>query len=431
MLRFAFCLLILLAAGPVRAGLYYSAERQAELPSQWRGFLLDHRALRMIGIAPSKVAPTLLRRQYQEAAEKLVGTAKRRPLNADEAADLGAIYIRLGEVPKAIETLRAAQRRFPENFHLSANLGTAWQLQGDWGEAIGALRDAVRLAPAKIKFFEEYHLKLVQARQKEKEAGKYDDLFGVKFVGLSDMPEAGKIIDEEKKKLPEGDVAIVQQLALWLPADGRLLWQLGELANAHGDVRAAANLLDGCVVEFALASPDLRKRRQLYREAADAITKLADSEHEKYRGDLKMRSPRPLLKKLDSAMLPAIRVKGINALPWIVLDETTIGKGFKPLFSQYLSDLDEKSVALTGYMYPVAIEEMADLHTFMLVEYPIGCWFCETPDPTAMIFVSLTDGETTALKKGLVKVQGILRLNRTDPEQFLQAVRNASVSDPD
>ena len=49
--------------------------------------------------------------------------------------------------------------------------------------------------------------------------------------------------------------AVVQQLALWLPADGRLLWQLGEIANATGDVRTAANILDGCVTEFAMKSP--------------------------------------------------------------------------------------------------------------------------------------------------------------------------------
>ena len=30
-----------------------------------------------------------------------------------------------------------------------------------------------------------------------------------------------------------------------------MLWQLGELANAHGDVATAAAILEGCVTEFA------------------------------------------------------------------------------------------------------------------------------------------------------------------------------------
>ena len=33
---------------PARAGLYYSGEEIAPLPSQWRGFLLDQRILRSL-----------------------------------------------------------------------------------------------------------------------------------------------------------------------------------------------------------------------------------------------------------------------------------------------------------------------------------------------------------------------------------------------
>jgi Tfp pilus assembly protein PilF len=422
---------LFMSAFPAWAGLYYSAEQEAELPAQWRGFLLDQRALRMIGMAPANFPPTLLRQQYQEAAAKLAKVTQQRPLSADEAADLGALYVRLGEPAKAIEVLRAAQRQNPEHFRVAANLGTAWQMQGDLNEATRALRESVRLAPARTKIFEEYQLKLAQARAKEgKNPAAFDDLFGASYLGESGKLEAGRIAAADKKKLPEADAAIVQQLALWLPADGRLLWQLGEIANAHGDVRTAANLLDGCVTEFALASPDLRRRRQFYREAADQIAKLPDSEHNKYRGDLKMRSTRPLAAKLDASMLPAIRPNGVNALPWLVLGETSIGRGFRPNFNKYLSDLDGKRVAMTGYMYPVTME-MTDLNVFMFVEYPIGCWFCETPDPTGIVFVSLADGKTSPLKRGLVKVEGVLKLNRSDPEQYLHALNEASIGEPD
>src|SRR5258708_27182206 len=85
-----------------RAGLYYSGETIADLPSQWRGFLLDQRALRMIAAKPANgVSASPLRSEYEQAAAKLEKTAKDRKLTADELADLGALYVRLGEVSKA------------------------------------------------------------------------------------------------------------------------------------------------------------------------------------------------------------------------------------------------------------------------------------------------------------------------------------------
>src|SRR5215475_6600467 len=98
-------------ADPARAGLYYSGETIAELPSQWRGFLLDQRLLRNLAVKPTGSAkPSPGRTQYEGEAAKLEKLARERKLTADEAADLGAIYVRLGEVARAIEVLRPAQR---------------------------------------------------------------------------------------------------------------------------------------------------------------------------------------------------------------------------------------------------------------------------------------------------------------------------------
>ena len=424
-------IVLILIASPIRAGLHYSGEVQAELPSQWRGFLLDHRALRLIGVSAPNASPTLLREQYLEAAARLTKLAGQRVLKSDEAADLGALRIRLGEPVKAVEVLRNAQRLDAENFRIAANLGTAWQMQGDLEEAARALREAVRLAPPRWKTAEEFHLKLVQARAREsKNAGALDNLFGVKFIGESGKPESGKIAASQRKLLPVEAAAVAQQLALWLPADSRLLWQLGEIANAHGDVRTAAGILDGCVSEFAMGSVDLRQRRSIYREAANEIAKLPDDQHDKFRGDLKTKSPRPLLKKLDASMLPRIRADGTNSLPWLVLGETSVGRPFKPRFAKYLEDLDGKRVAMTGFMFPLGTDG-SDASTFMLVEFPVGCWFCETPDPSGIVYVSLANGTSTGIKKGLVKIEGVLRLNHNDPEQFLHSIRDARIGEPD
>src|SRR5437016_10837870 len=87
------------ATAQARAGLYYSGEPIAELPSQWRGFLIDQRALRNIAVKPgSATAASPLRARYEEAAAKLEKTRHQRKLAADEAADLGALYVRLGEI---------------------------------------------------------------------------------------------------------------------------------------------------------------------------------------------------------------------------------------------------------------------------------------------------------------------------------------------
>jgi hypothetical protein len=420
------CLLLALTA-PARAGLYYSGEQYAELPSRMRGFLVDHRALRGAGVErPGNLPASPLRDDYLAAADRLEKLAKTRPLTADEAADLGAVYVRLGKPDKAVGLLVPAARKSPEHFRLAANLGTAFQLAGDLDRAAEYLSEAIRLAPEKARPFEEYHLKLVRLRLKEGKAARdpaaVDDLFGVKY---DDGP--GKMDEAERKKLPDDAVAVVEQLALWLPADGRLLWQLGELANAHGDIRTAAAILDGCVTEFAMGAADLRKRRQLFRAAVEELAKKPELDQHKI--TLRGKSPRPLVKAFDESTLPPVSADRANPLPWPVLAATTTDAKGRPVFLKYLEQLDGKTVTLTGFMQPVR-DELA-VTGFLLLEYPVGCWFCETPEATGMVSVGLKAGKSVEFKKGLVKVTGTLSLNRTDPETYLFTVTDARVGEAD
>jgi hypothetical protein len=427
---------VVLVLGPTaRAGLHYSGEKFAELPSQWRGFLLDQRALRNAAVEPKGGSPSPLRTVYLEAAAALEKTGKQRPLAPDEAADLGALYVRLGTPGKAVELLRTAQRTHADHFAIAANLGTAWQLQGDLDQAVLALQQAVRLAPEKAKTAEELHLKLVRLRRAQaKDEQGIDDLWGARFVGESGKYEVGKLAADERKKLPDDAVAQLQRLALWLPADGRLLWQLAELANAHGDPKTAAAMMDGCVNEFGMHAADLRQHRQATRAVADALEKNpADTpkpEHEGHLGGLKPKSRRPLLGHFNLADLPPITANGVNVLPWPVLAETIVqAKEFKPTFAKYLKELDGKQVSLAGFMQPLG--EDTELGSFMMIEYPVGCWYCETPEITGIVAVDMPPGKTTEFRRGLVKIIGTLKLNGSDPESFLYTITKAKVTEAD
>ncbi len=424
--------LLLFFPSTALAGLHYSGEHYAELPSRFRGFLVDYRALRAAAIErPKDVPVSPLREDYLIAAERLEKLAKTRALTADESADLGAVYIRLGKADKALGVLLQAARKSPEHFRLASNLGTAFQVTGDLERAADYLEEAARLAPEMLRPFERYHLKLVRLRLKEGRGANnpttVDDLFGVKYIGDSGNAEAAKMADAERKKLPDDAVAITEQLLLWLPADGRLLWQLGELANAHGDVRTAAAILDGCVTEFAMSAPDLRKRRQLYRAASDEQAKKPD--HEQHKITFNGKSSRPLLRAFDESSLPAIKAEGVNSLPWMVLAATTLDAKSRPKFMKYLEQLDGKTVTLIGFMQPVRDE--LSVTGFLMLEYPVGCWFCETPEATGLVNVELKSGKSVDLRKGLVKVTGTLSLNRTDPETYLFNITNARVGEVD
>lgn len=424
------------AVRPIHAGLHYSGETWAELPSRWPGYLLDQRLLRQVAVRPTKETPAgATRIQYQAEVTRWTKLAALRELNADEAADLGALLVRLGEVPRALEVLRPAQRKHPLHFRLAANLGTAWQLNGDLVQAILALEQAVRLAPGRYQKAEELHLRLVRLRAKHirEKSGEQplDDLFGVRYVGPTGKYEPGKLALAQRKQLPNHALASVQMLGLWLPDDARILWQLAELAGAYGDVRTSAAILDGVVTEFGLRHPDLRERRTQARSAAELLARLALSpdKEKTHKEDHALlfvpRSARPLARSFAVDTLPAIDPRGINNLPWDLLTETTLDRRSRPTFPNYLRELDGKTIELRGYMQPLGNE--AEPAAFLFVEHPIGCWYCEKPEMTGIILVELPANRTTRWVREPILVRGLLQLNPTDPENFLFLVREAVV----
>lgn len=397
-------LLLLLLPSIALAGVHYSGDEQNPTPVAWRGYLLDLRGLRLAAnpTGGGLRTPTPLRDRYLNAALKLENQAKEKALTADETADLGALYVRLGTPEKAVGVLRPAVRKHPEHFRLAANLGTAWQLAGDADQAATLLEEAVRLAPKEWKAAEELHLKLVRGRAKEKKgADGLDALFDL-------------------KQLPSDALAQAQQLAAWLPTDPRVLWQLAEVTHAVGDVRTAANLFDGVVIEFGFKGEAARERRRVVRAAADELAKTED--HTKPFAGVKFASERLFPRRFDVKSLPKIDPKGVNPLPWAALDETTVGKKFAVSFLPYVADLDGKTVSVAGFIQPQKADEVSE---FLLTEFAVGCWFCDSPGP--MQVVQVDAAKPVPFVTGLVTVTGKLQLNKSDPERLLFTVTDATV----
>src|SRR5439155_19024033 len=119
----------------------------------------------------------------------------------------------------------------------------------------------------------------------------------------------------------------------------------------------------------------------------------------------------------------------VNALPWPLLAETALDRKHRPTFPKYLKELDGKRVTVQGFMQP--LRDDPDVAAFMFIEYPVGCWYCEMPELTGIVYVELPAGKSTAYTRGIVRVTGRLTLNPTDPEDFLYTLRQAKVAQVD
>ena len=166
------------------------------------------------------------------------------------------------------------------------------------------------------------------------------------------------------------------------------------------------------------------------RAAADELAKSSKpspkTAHEGHAGGLKPRSSRPLAGHDDDAPLPPIDAAGVNVLPWRVLGDTTVGRPFKVAFPKYLTELDGKQVTLSGFMQPLGDD--LDASSFLLIQYPVGCWYCEMPEINGIVLVELPPDKTFHLTRDPLTVEGKLSLNATDPENFLFTIGKAKVS---
>jgi hypothetical protein len=334
-------------------------------------------------------------------------------------------------VQPALNILRQAYQQHPRHFAILANLGTAWQLAGNLEQAALFLDQAVELAPAAWKRYEQYHLRLVQGRRQANAGNplQLDDLFGVRYEEPDGQYPPLRWAEAIRKRLPEDALAIVQQLLLWLPEDAALAWHLAELAVVYGEFNAASQVFDLLVTSWGVNAPVLRSHRQAIQQAL-ATGSPSGPNHAGGHKPVAFRSRRPLRSApSDPAQLPPVSETGVNLLSWEWLLDTQLDDQFRPTFPAPLRRLDGKLVMLTGFMQPLTDD--LEHQAFMLLEYPVACWYCEMPPPNGIVFVELPQGKSIAWQAGLIKVVGRLRLNDKDPEDFIFQIRQAQVSQPD
>ncbi|MSR32198.1 MAG: hypothetical protein EXR99_11900 [Gemmataceae bacterium] len=407
-------------ANVAEAGVHYSGESLASLPTQWRGFLLDQRQLRQIAI-PGKAgqSPSPFRKKYAEERHRLEKAKKVGDLTPVELADLGALNIRLGNTNAALAILQSANRQFPSQYLILSNLASAWHLSGDLVQAEIHTVAARELAPG--KWLDAESLYLTWLRELKKSGpGQTSKLFPARLFNDQAKLEPGKAGALALEKLPKNAVASAQLLGLWFPAEGKLLWQLAELANASGDAAVAASMLDGCVTEFGLRDAELLAQRRLLRDFLEGQGKINQAKHKKHlAGWFVPLSMRPLKSALMGE-LPPVDPKGVNTLPWEVLAQTQIGRQGLPDYPDYLKQLAGKQVTLTGFIQPVG--EDFETSAFLLLEHPVGCWYCEMPMLTGMVYIELENGNTLRMTRVGIRITGKLQLRGDDPEKFLFSI---------
>jgi hypothetical protein len=308
---FAATLLGLALALPVRAGIYTPNEpflfeldeKGFAKPIQFAGgFNLIRSELREIAIPPKNPGdpPNAHRQEVLDRVKRLEAKVAAK-LDESELAILTADLIRLNDDRAATNILQPRSVR--GGFMVYMHMARARAGQGDWQDAIERERIALpdfpttygRYAKPQLAWLKrverEYYLPFLSRRADESRGGRGrlssrveepDELFPtvpaprkpenpLRFVGPEGKYMAGGIADGERAKLPPDALAIIQQLVLWHPFDGRLYWLLGELYNAEGDVETAFAILDECTNAMAITNETIKDHRRILKSAAEAM----------------------------------------------------------------------------------------------------------------------------------------------------------------
>lgn len=97
---------------------------------------------------------------------------------------------------------------------------------------------------------------------------------------------------------------------------------------------------------------------------------------------------------------------------------------FVPSFGPQVKALEGKEVVLKGYMLPVAPEE--DVFILSKNTYA-SCFFCGVGGPETIVEVQFKPGHPQFVMDQVVKIKGILSLNKADIEHCNYILKEAEV----
>ena len=87
--------------------------------------------------------------------------------------------------------------------------------------------------------------------------------------------------------------------------------------------------------------------------------------------------------------------------------------------------LENQKVQIEGHMQPVGEEHESS--TFLLLENPVGCWYCEMPSLNGMVLIELKDLKVVRMSRQTQIIKGKLQLRKDDPEKFLFTILEAEM----
>lgn len=281
MLRILIVSLVLTTSS--RAGIYFGdAAPPVPRLSAIRSDILQSRAAAAVPTGP--LDPDSPRARFQSLARRLEIAQDFGPFSTSDLVSLSACYLYLGRPTDAIRLLQRGDRT---HFLVRANLATAYFLIGHYDLAhryqSQLLRDWPQVAASwssddlvRCRVAERAFERLIVHRADEMRRGVNRDLpLDPIFPGfVVESPdgdyEAGVLSPTVRDRLPSDAALTLLQLLLWLPADQRLYWQMGEMLAALGQVELGSVFLED-LVNAGLDFKGLRRHRKVLKEAAEAL----------------------------------------------------------------------------------------------------------------------------------------------------------------
>ena len=300
-MRITLCLTLVFLPGSLRAGIYNPRDtfmfeiepgniaKAIQYSGGFDSILADYRDV--------NVPDNRLKRELEERIRTLRagGVSK---LSPDELAEYSADLLRVNRGDEALNLLHPLARDPRKGgFLVNAHLARAHAGRGEWREAAEQQLMAVKYNEFPTKFGRLTREQLAWLKKVESDyylpwlRKRAEEARGVRVTGLNESPDrlfptsgkaeadfvrfhaedgsyrAGGVPEAETAKLPPDAIAIMQQLLIWHPNDPRLLWQLGELYNAAGDIETAARIMDLGSYSQGYSNPQLLEHRRILQAA--------------------------------------------------------------------------------------------------------------------------------------------------------------------